>query len=148
MAIINMAKKLKEVHPQDVMLYKIGSFYHSYGKDAYIISGIFDYQLKSVSNIPECGFSVNAINKVKSRLEEKKINYVLLDPRNNYYVDEEDDNKNLNEYEKYFKKSFIKVKNRNEIKKIDERLELLVEDDNFKNIIRKLEDVLDENRKI
>lgn len=145
MSVINMVQKLKTIHPEAVMLYKIGTFYHAYGKDAYIISGIFDYLLKPVSNTVECGFSVNAINKVKSKLEENKINYLLLDPRNNYYVDEEDDNKNLNEYEKYFKKCFIKVKHRNDIKKITERLKLLADNENFKNIIRKLEDVLDEN---
>ena len=43
------------------------------------------------------------------KLEEYKINYLLLDPRNNYYVDEENDNKNLNDYETYFKKCFIKI---------------------------------------
>ena len=145
MPIIQMAQRLKQIHPEAVMLYKAGTFYHCYGKDAYILSGMFDYLLKSNGNIVECGFSINAINKVKSKLEEYKINYLLLDPRNNYYVDEENDNKNLNEYNKYFKKCYIQVKNKNEIRKITERLELLVENENFKNIIRKLEDVLDEN---
>lgn len=148
MSVIQMAQKLKTIHPESVMMYKIGSFYHCYGKDAYLLSGMFGYLLKSTANTVECGFGVNAINKVKSKLEENKINYLLLDPRNNYYVDEEDDNKNLNEYNKHFKTCYIAVKNRNEIKKISERLELLIDNGNFKNIIRKLEDVLDEIWKI
>ena len=145
MAIIQMAQKLKQIHPESVMMYKVGSFYHCYGKDAYLISGMFDYLLKPTSNTVECGFSINAINKVKTKLEENKINYLLIDPRNNYYVDEENDNRNLNEYNNQFKKSYIQVKNKNQIKRITERLQLLTEDENFKNIIRKLEDVLDEN---
>ena len=145
MAIIQMAQKLKQIHPESVMMYKVGSFYHCYGKDAYLISVMFDYLLKPTSNTVECGFSINAINKVKTKLEENKINYLLIDPRNNYYVDEENDNRNLNEYNNQFKKSYIQVKNKNQIKRITERLQLLTEDENFKNIIRKLEDVLDEN---
>lgn len=33
--------------------------------------------------------------KVVSTLEEKKINYLIIDPRNNYDVDEKSDNRNL-----------------------------------------------------
>lgn len=36
--------------------------------------------------------------KVVSTLEEKKINYLIIDPRNNYDVDEKSDNRNLNTY--------------------------------------------------
>ena len=41
MAIIDMAKNLKRIHPDYVMLYKVGSFYHAYGKDSYIKKNIF-----------------------------------------------------------------------------------------------------------
>ena len=46
-------------------------------------------------NIQTCGFPKNAIPKVMSKLEQKKINFIIVDTRNNYEVDEENDNKNL-----------------------------------------------------
>ena len=33
MPIIQMAQRLKQIHPEAVMMYKAGSFYHCYGKD-------------------------------------------------------------------------------------------------------------------
>ena len=39
-------------------------------------------------------------NKIISKLEEKKINYLILDRRNNYEEDEKSNNKNLNTYSK------------------------------------------------
>ena len=40
-----MAKKIKEVHPNYLILYKSGSFYKVFGKDAYLLSSIFDYNI-------------------------------------------------------------------------------------------------------
>ena len=44
----------------------------------------------------------------------KKINYLIVDRRNNYEVDERLDNKNLNNYTKYFEKAkkYISYKTR------------------------------------
>ena len=53
-------------------------------------------------NIQTCGFPKNAIPKVMSKLEQKKINFIIVDTRNNYEVDEENDNKNLNTYSETF----------------------------------------------
>ena len=47
MATTTIIKTIKEVHPKDLVLVKIGSFYHIYGKDAYIISYLFGYKLKT-----------------------------------------------------------------------------------------------------
>lgn len=49
-----------------------------------------------------CGFPKASINKVIAKLEDKKINYLIVDRRNQYDVDEISDNKNLNEYKKYY----------------------------------------------
>lgn len=35
MSIVDMARNIKQVHPYDVILIKVGKFYHAYGKDAY-----------------------------------------------------------------------------------------------------------------
>lgn len=148
MSVLKMAEQIKKIHPDFIVLYKIGIFYHAYGKDSYIISSKFNYNIKQNNNINDCGFSNNVINKVKSKLEDNKINYMLVDPRNNYDVDEKQDFGNLNNYEKEFKKSYLIIKRRREIEKISERLNYLIEKEEFKNIIRKIEDVLDENGEI
>ena len=64
MGLVEEAKRIKEVHPNDVALYKSGSFYKAFGKDAYILSSLFDYQIKIVNeNVPTCGFPLNSIFK-------------------------------------------------------------------------------------
>ena len=95
-----MIKAIKQVHSKSVVLVKIGSFYHAYGKDSYILSYMFGYKLKKFEkDYTTCGFPLDSISKVIAKLEEKKINYVILDRRNNYEEDEKSDNGNLNTYD-------------------------------------------------
>lgn len=106
MSIINIVKNIKQVHPEHIILIKIGKFYYSYSKDAYIISYIFGYKLKNIEeNIKVCAFPVFILNKIMAKLEENKINYIIIDRRNNYGVDEKFDNGNLNKYNLYLEKS-------------------------------------------
>lgn len=106
MSIINIVKNIKQVHPENIILIKIGKFYYSYSKDAYIISYIFGYKLKNIEeNIKVCAFPVFILNKIMAKLEENKINYIIIDRRNNYGVDEKSDNGNLNKYNLYLEKS-------------------------------------------
>ena len=71
-------------------------------------------KLKKVENVMMCGFPLSSIHKVMAKLEERKINYLIVDRRNNYEVDEISDNKNLNNYIKYFEKAkrYINYKDR------------------------------------
>lgn len=106
MSIINIVKNIIQVHPEHIILIKIGKFYYSYSKDAYIISYIFGYKLKNIEeNIKVCAFPVFILNKIMAKLEENKINYIIIDRRNNYGVDEKFDNGNLNKYNLYLEKS-------------------------------------------
>lgn len=60
-----MARTIKRVHPTDVALINMEKFYHAYGKDAYVISFLFNYQLKRVdTNINSTGFPEATLNKV------------------------------------------------------------------------------------
>ena len=69
-----MIKTIKEIHKNDLCMFKIGTFYHCYGRDAYILSYIFVYKMKSLEkNYKECGFPVSAINKIMAKLEILKI---------------------------------------------------------------------------
>lgn len=57
MAITTIMKEIKKIHPQEVVLVKIGQFYHVYGKDSYIISYLFNYKIQLIEeNICMCGF--------------------------------------------------------------------------------------------
>lgn len=148
MGIIRIVKTAKEVHKNDIILVKIGKFYQVYGKDAYIISYIFDYKLKKVEEVYMCGFPQDSYNKVIAKLEEKKINYMILDRRNNYEIDEICDNKNLNTYTTYFEKArkYINLKIR--IENINTFLLENIDKPDFKNIIYKMEEIINERRKI
>ncbi len=78
MAISTMIKTIKEIHPKDIILVKIGSFYHIYGRDAYIISYLFGYKLKAFEEkYVTCGFPIDCISKIiKQKL--KKFHILLL----------------------------------------------------------------------
>ena len=119
MSVMTMIKTIKRVHTADVALVKIGEFYHAYGKDACILAYLFDYKLKVIDNgCYTCGFPRKSIAKIQAELEKNLINYILLDRRNNYDVDEVCDNKNLNRYEEFSKKSYSYVKMKEKIDNI------------------------------
>ena len=47
MSVIQMTQRIKQIHPEYVIIYKVGAFCNTFGKDSYIISSIFNYELKS-----------------------------------------------------------------------------------------------------
>lgn len=145
MGTINMIQTIKEVHKKDIVIVKIGKFYNVYGKDAFIISYLFSYKLNKITNIYSCAFPISLLNKVIAKLEQRKINYIVLDKRNNYDVDIKNDNKNLNTYEKTLEKAKEKINYDIRIRNI---VEFLNENRNDKNIILKMEQIINERRKI
>lgn len=155
MGVVSMAKDIKKVHPEDLVCYKVGAFVQTFGKDAYILSYLLGYKISTAKmdkklkeEIPACGFPKRGINKVCAKLEQKKINYVMIDTRNNYEVGERNDNKNLNTYLEILEKAkkYIKVKNR--LEKIEKNLLENVEKENIMEKIRKIEEIVYEGRKI
>ena len=149
MGVVNMAKDIKKVHPDDVVCYKVGTFVKAFGKDAYIISYLFEYSLiDAKENVASCGFPKRAISKVCTRLEQKKINYVMIDTRNNYEVDEKLDNKNLNTYTEILEKAkkYIKLKKR--LKSVEDELLEHFEEKNIIEKLKRIEEIAYENRKI
>lgn len=122
MSCITMIKEIKSIHPEDIALIRLGSFYKAYGKDAYIVSKIFEYKTKEEERIISCGFLTKAINKVKATLEKKKINYMLIESTDNYRVDEKEKFKvinfirellvNIDKNLENFPKKDIEIKNR------------------------------------
>lgn len=148
MGIINIVKTMKQIHKYDIIFVKIGKFYHIYGKDSYIISYLFNYKLKKIEEISMCGFPINNINKIIAKLEERRINYLIVDRRNNYEVDEFSDNKNLNNYLKYFEKAKKYVNYKTRIDNVNNFMLENIDKEDFKDIIRKMEDIINERRKV
>lgn len=146
MAVITIIKTIKTLHPDSIILTKTGNFCNVYGKDSYIISYMFGYKQKELEGIINCGFPVESINKVIAKLENKKINYLIVDRRNNYEIDEKYDNKNLNTYNQTYEKAreYINAKNR-----ADNIYQYLTQHLNNKKLIYQIEKVIvNERRKV
>ena len=48
MSVVTMIKEIKEVHPEEIVLVKIGNFFHVYGKDSYILSYLLGYKIRRI----------------------------------------------------------------------------------------------------
>ena len=122
---------------------KIGDFFHVYGKDSYILAYLLGYKLKMVEdNCWSCGFPTKSLSKVEATLENKKVNYILVDRRNNYDVDDFSDNKNLNTYDEQFEKANKYIKSKNRIDAIYLELMKNINAKDIKNKIYQIETVL------
>lgn len=149
MKVVNIVKAIKQIHPEYIVLIKIGKFYYSYSKDAYIVSYIFNYKLKIVEeNIRVCAFPVFILNKIMAKLEENKINYIVIDRRNNYEVDEKIDNGNLNKYNFYLEKSKRYINQKNRIEEIYNYLVYNIEKNENNKLKKEIESLINERRKI
>ena len=144
-----MIETIKEIHTKDICLFKIGTFYHAYGRDAYILSYIFGYKIKDLEkNYKECGFPVSAVSKVCAKLENNKINYLIIDRRNNYDVDEKEDYKNLNRYVEFYEKSNKYVNCKKRIDIINEYLMDNIETKNITKMLSGMEEIMYERGEI
>lgn len=144
-----MIKNIKEIHSKDLCLFKMGSFYHAYGKDAYILSYLFGYKIKEIGNLhKECGFPSGTISKVIAKLENNQINYLLIDRRNEYDVEEKENYKNLNRYERFYEKAkkYVNVKKR--IENITDFLIENIETEDIGKLIGSVEKAIYEGRKV
>ena len=144
-----MIKTIKEIHRNDLCMFKIGSFYHCYNRDAYILSYIFGYKIKSIEKSnKECGFPISAIEKIIAKLEILKINYVLIDRRDNYDIDEKKDYKKLNEYENFYERANIYLNYKTRIDNINSFLLENMNKKDFRKILGKIEDIIYERREV
>ena len=149
MSIVDNVKIIKKIHVKDIAMVQVGKFIYAYGKDAYIMSYVFGYKVRLIeNNIYVCGFPRNKIKNVMATLENKKINYIILDRRNSYRVDEKSDNKNLNRYDNYLDKAIKYVKRKQKIDYIYNYLITNIEKDEIDKIIKVLKKEIDERGKI
>lgn len=110
---------------------------------------MFDYKItKTKENIQTCGFPKKTISKVMYKLEQAKINYMMIDTRNNYDVDFKMDNKNLNTYEEIFEKASKYIKFKRRIEKIVKSLENDIEKENIEEVIKEVEKIVYAKREV
>lgn len=144
MGTITIIKEIKSIHPDYIALVKRGGFYRVYGKDAYIISKLFKYKIKKEENVVTSGFPIKTINKVVANLQNKKINYLILDSRDNYNISEKVDFKNLNTYSKMYESSKLYVNNQMSIDEICNYLLENAEKAKLKQVIEGIRAVINE----
>lgn len=147
MSILTMVKNIKQIHNKDIVFVKLGKFYYCYGKDSYIISFFFGYKLNLVENtIYSCGFPSQSLNKIISKLENKKINYVIVDRRNNYEIEQKEDFKNLNTYDKYYEKAKEEIGKKLRIEKINTYLLENIDKKDIKKVLLNIEEIIQKYR--
>lgn len=88
------------------------------------------------------GFPTKSLNKVIATLEKNKINYLLLDRRNNYEVDNVFDNKKANQYSKIYENSKKYINTKRRIMKIYNELNDNIYNSETKNKIFEIEKIL------
>ena len=150
MGIINIIRSIKQIHEKDIILVRIGKFFYSYGKDAYILSYLFQYKLTQIQgeHTYSSAFPIQTFSKVIAYLENKKINYIVVDKRNNYDIEEKSNNRNLNCYQEYFEKAKKYVDTKRKIDNISRYLMQHIEEEQTKEKIKKVEEIIYEGRKI
>ena len=87
--------KYKINYKDYIVIIKCGSFYETLGNDALIINKLFGYKVKKLSNTFKAGFPCSNIDKITNMLDNKKINYIVVDEnssrkrtiKNNKYIE-------------------------------------------------------------
>ena len=81
-------------------------------------------------------------------LEENKINYLVIDKRNNFDVDEKQDFKNLNKYEETYLKAKEYVNYKIRIENINKDLIELMNIKDFRKLLGEIENLINERREV
>lgn len=142
-------KNIKKIYSKEICLFKMGAFYHTYGRDSYIMSYLFGYKIKEIEmGYKECGFPKSAIAKVTSKLENSSINYMIIDRRNSYEVDDKVEYKNLNKYDKFYEKAKNYINHKKRIDNINTFLMESIEQEYLTKMLGRMEDIIYEGRKV
>lgn len=72
MSVVKMAEQIKQIHPDYLLIFKVGAFCDTYGKDSYIIASNFNYMLKTTSGVQTCGFSKKTLRKGNCNIRKQK----------------------------------------------------------------------------
>ncbi len=147
MSVIDTIKVIKKIETKRIVMVRIGKFMYTYGKDACIVSYIMKYKVKKIDGeIYVCTFPRHKISVVVEMLKKQKIQYLIVDKRNSYRVDEESNKEELNQYDNILPVAVTYVKRKQKIDNI--YLLLNIEKDEIDEIIILLKKDFHERRKI
>lgn len=115
-------KKIKKARQNYLVFVKNGYNYYVYDKDSYIISYLLDYSLRK----SDCGrifytFQITSYKKIFEKIEEEKINYLIVDSTNGYEIVTIQDYEENNQYKEVLEWALLFVKRK-------EKLSSLVKD--------------------
>lgn len=145
----NVIKTMKEVQVETVIFIQIGAFYHVYGKDSYILSYLFGYQIKTLENsYNTCGVPKSGLSKVLKVLEDNSISYMVTLKSQNYEVETEMKYKEKNKYTEIYEKAYKYVSIKRRIDNIHNYLIENINSPTIKTKVQKLEEALFESWKI
>ena len=126
----NNARKINELNKDKTLqLYKIGKFYNIYGDGAIILNYLFGYKILIDGKV---GFPESALIKVINTIEDKKIDYQIINKDGNDVIKKYG---NFNSYNKILKQAL-------EYRNIKSRVERIQELINNVNDIAILERVI------
>lgn len=128
--------KYKNTYNKYILLIRCGNFYISLNEDAIVINNIFKYKIIESTNFIKCGFPLSSLSKIEKRLEELKINYLVID---NDIIEKEKYNKN--NYNKYLTNNNYDIL-LNRINKIILILKNNLNNRNINFILDDIEDIL------
>ena len=141
--MLKIAHRIKDNYPDTVCIIDCGMFYRCYDEDAYIISYLLGYELKSVSANDMAGFPSSSIKEVTNRLMRNKVNYKIfkinqlsLDIMDSFSVNED------NNYEIIYEKSYRYTKLKSRINRLSQKLIERIENTKMDELLDKLEEVI------
>ena len=136
--MLDLFRLYKMEYNNYIIMIKSGSFYVSFNEDAIILNKIFGYKIVSLKNNIKVGFPINLRNKNINILENKKINYIIIE-------DKELSSSirfKFNNYKKYKENYFDFINIDMRINKINKKLKDLSVGDNISNILDKVEMII------
>ena len=128
--------KIKEDYENYLIMFKNGNFYISLNNDALVMNNIFNYKIIVISNYIKIGFPINSLNKVSTKLDELKINYIIYDKLIIQKI-----KFTPNNYKKFVKENNYLVY-LNRISKINYLLKNNIKNSNMDKILNKIENIL------
>lgn len=138
---------MEKEFPNYIIMFEKGSFCNVYCEDSYVISYLLDYKIKQLGTDVSCGFPKNSLNKVRSILENKKINYLVVDRSHSYEEDDKVEFKD-NKYQEVYEKAKKYVTAKMRLENISRYILNNIENEEVVKIIEKSEDLVNETRKV
>ena len=62
-----------------IILFKCGNFYIAINDDANVMNNIFNHKIVDTGNFIKTGFPISSLYKIECELENKQINYLIID---------------------------------------------------------------------